>query len=183
MTSKSDKRRRIKAEELLPGAVFPYDRVLLTFAELPQAEEVFQLALHLAAGEGRALHLLRVLPECEKRLDAEPLYSELRAINMLLETEAIAARLEAAPAGSAEEIIDYAEEREVDLIIAVGRAANGGSYRRLIEEMLRQAPCPAMMLCAAAPQAAGRPGQQGGGGSGVAPSRVAQAAGAVAVGA
>lgn len=176
--SVSDMRRRI-GEEHLPGAVFPYERILLTFADLPQAEEVFQLALHLAAGEGRSLYLLRVVPALERRLDAESLYSELRAINMLLQEEAIAADLEAAPAGNAETIIDYARERDVDLIIAVSRAANGGSYRRLVEDVLRQAPCTAMMLCAAARQVAERPAQPAAStGSGAAPSLVAQAAGA-----
>lgn len=174
MMALSDRRRR--AGEHLPGAVFPYERILLTFADLPQVEDLFQLALHLAAGPGRALYLLRVVPECKKRLDAEPLYSELRAINMLLQEKAIPAQLEAAPADRAETIIRYAEEREVDLIIAVGRAANGGAYRRLVEEVLRQAPCTAMMLCSAAQPAAAA-------GAGAAPSQVSQAAVAVAVGA
>lgn len=138
----------------MPGAVFPFERILLTFAELPQVEEVFQLALHLAAGPGRELFLLRVVPggrargevPGEGRVDDECLYSELRAINTLLQTEEIPAHLEAAPVPGAESIVDYAEERQVDLIIAVSQAANGGRYRRLVEELLRQAPCTAMML-------------------------------------
>ena len=144
MTSWRDERKgRGEGEQ---GALFPYERILLAFADLPQAEEVFQLALHLAAGPGRELFLLRVVPGGERRVDEQPLYSELRAINVLLQAEAIPARLEAAPAADAQAIVAYAEEREVDLIIAVGRTGNGGTYRRLVEDVLERAPCTAMVL-------------------------------------
>lgn len=161
----------------MPGAAFPYERILLTFAALPQVEEVFQLALHLAAGPGRELFLLRVVPwrqaggdlRRKGRYDEQSLYSEMRAINTLLHTEGIPARLEVAPAPGAEAIVAYAQEREVDLIIAVGRATDGGQYRRLIEEVLRVAPCTAMMLSATSPAAEGE-GQRTAGGGGAAVS-------------
>ncbi len=146
MTSWRDERRGRGEGELEKGALFPYERILLTFADLPQVEELFQLALHLAAGPGRELFLLRVVPGGGRRVDAQTLYSELRAINVLLQAEAIPARLEAAPAADAQAIVAYAEEREVDLIIAVGRAGNGETYRRLVEDVLERAACTAMVL-------------------------------------
>lgn len=164
----SDKRRRIPAAELLPGTVFPYERILLTFADLRQVEEVFQLALHLAAGPRRELFLLRVVPggraDDETRVDMEALYSEMRSINVLLQREGIPARLESAPAPGAASIAAYAAEREIDLIIVIGVAANDGMYRKLVEGLMRQAPCTAMLLCAAdahEERAAGRPVAQG----------------------
>jgi len=169
VTSLSDERSRTTERELTPGAVFPYERILLAFAELPQVEEVFQLALHLAAGPGRELFLLRVVPGGwerggEARMDEQSLYSELKGIHMLLRTEEIPARLEALPAPGAEAVVAYAEEQRVDLIIVVGREANGGSFRQLGEELLRQAPCTAMMLCGVPRGAAEKPaGRQGGG--------------------
>ena len=160
MTSVSSEKKRSEGREMMPGAAFPYGRILVTFADLPQVEEVFQLALHLAAGPDRELFLLRVVPGGRERggppADEQSLYSEMRAINTLLRTEAIPAQLEAAPARRAETIVAYAEEREVDLIIAVGRATDGGRYRQLVEDLLPMASCPAMILCTALPAAEGK---------------------------
>ena len=73
----------------------------------------------------------------------------MRNLSARLRAEGIETRLEAAPASCANVLVAYAEACRADLIIAVGREANGGAYGRLVEELLRQAPCAAMALAAA----------------------------------
>ena len=155
MTSfSSEEGRRKRGEEVAAGGVFPYERILLAFAGLSRADELLQLALHLTAGPGSELFLLRVLPGGRKRVDQESLYTELRTLNRRLHAEGIQARLEAVPAAGADALVAYAEACQVDMIIAIGRETNGGTYGRLVDELLRQAPCAAMALNAPPRQAA-----------------------------
>lgn len=129
------------------GAMIKYKHLLMPFIGPTTLGPVLGSALSMARDDGADLHLLRVQPVVDESFSAgEALFTELKGLHAQLQPGQVVAEIELEPEGSAESIVAYAHEHQIDLIMLPRPDSADYHLINLIQDIILQARCPILII-------------------------------------
>lgn len=126
-------------------------RVLVPFTGADVSAQILAYAFMLGTALSASVTLLRITPQGPENStapDQERLYSEMRALQTRLGEAPTSIELLTTPSASADVILRFVAEREVDLIVLARDKRGQGLPRALIREIAEEAPCATLAVAA-----------------------------------
>lgn len=124
-----------------------YKHILMPFVEPAMLTPGLETALALVRGREANLRLLRIQPNVDESASAaELLYTELKALHAQLQRSELLAKIDLEPENSAEAIITYACEHQIDLIVLPNPSHLSQRLGQLIQDVITRSCCPVLVM-------------------------------------
>lgn len=124
-----------------------YKHVLMPFVGPAMLTPGLDTALTLVRGREAHLRLLRIQPGVDESASAaEPLYAELKGLQAQMQQGEVVAEIDLEPESSAEAIIAYACEHQIDLIVLPNPSHLSQRLSQLVQDVIAQSCCPVLVM-------------------------------------